>query len=152
MKIYEDQLNNFFVDIFNDILRLEEESLAKGNFKNLSVNEMHVIEAVCDGEKDSSNTMKELSNRLMITASSLTISAKTLEQKGFLIREKDIEDKRKVVVLSTDIARQAYEHHKKFHTDLISSVSGALNKVELAALTLALGTMHKFFKTLKDSR
>ncbi|MEG0306431.1 MAG: MarR family transcriptional regulator [Clostridium sp.] len=149
MTIYEDQLNDFFINIFNDILRLEEESLAKGHFENLSVNEMHVIEAVCDGESNCSNTMKSLSNKLMITASSLTISVKTLEQKGYLTREKDTEDKRKVLVVSTKIAKDAYDHHKEFHRNLIASVSETLNEVELAALTLALGTLHRFFITLK---
>lgn len=151
MNIYEEQLNDFFVNIFNDILHLEEESLKKGNFENLSVNEIHVIEAVCDGEKNGFNTMKQLSNKLMITASSLTIAVKTLEQKGYLIREKDKLDKRKVIVASTNLAKQAYDHHKKFHSDLISSVSGTLNEAELAALTLALGTLHRFFITLKDT-
>lgn len=150
MNIYEQQLNDFFVDIFNDILRLEEESLAKGNFKNLSVNEIHVIEAVCDSEADGTNTMKLLSNKLMITASSLTIAVKTLEQKGYLIRKKDKDDKRKVIVISTDLGNEAYEHHKLFHKDLIASVSETLNEAEMAALTLALGTLHRFFITLKN--
>lgn len=150
MNIYEEQLNHFFVDIFNDILRLEEESLAKGNFKNLSVNEVHVIEAVCHSEANGTNTMKLLSNKLMITASSLTIAVKTLEQKGYLIRTKDTDDKRKVIVVSTDLGNAAYEHHKLFHTDLIASVSKTLNEAEMAALTLALGTLHRFFITLKN--
>lgn len=150
MNIYEQQVNDFFVDIFNDILRLEEESLAKGNFKNLSVNEIHVIEAVCDSEADGTNTMKLLSNKLMITASTLTIAVKTLEQKGYLIRKKDKDDKRKVIVISTDLGNEAYEHHKLFHKDLIASVSETLNEAEMAALTLALGTLHRFFITLKN--
>lgn len=150
MNIYEQQLNDFFVDIFNDILRLEEDSLAKGNFKNLSVNEIHVIEAVCDSESTGTNTMKLLSNKLMITASSLTIAVKTLEQKGYLVREKDKEDKRKVTVASTKLGNEAYEHHKLFHKDLIASVSKTLNEAEMAALTLALGTLHRFFITLKN--
>ncbi|MBE5960304.1 MAG: MarR family transcriptional regulator [Lachnospiraceae bacterium] len=145
MNLYEEQLNHFFVSVFNDILRLEEESLAKGEYKNLSVNEMHVIEAVCDAAKDGTNTMKELSAKLQITASSLTISVKTLEQKGYLIREKSEHDKRKVFVCPTEIAIKAYDHHHAFHEQLIGNVSKTLNEAEMAALTLALGTLHRFF-------
>ncbi len=145
MNLYEEQLNHFFVSVFNDILRLEEESLAKGEYKNLSVNEMHVIEAVCDGMKDGTNTMKELSAKLQITASSLTISVKTLEQKGYLTRMKSEHDKRKVLVCPTEIANKAYEHHRAFHEQLIQNVSKTLNEAEMAALTLALGTLHRFF-------
>ena len=46
MSMYEEQLNTFLVNVFNNILRLEEASLAKGDFRNLSINELHVIEAV----------------------------------------------------------------------------------------------------------
>lgn len=152
MNIYELELNSFFVDVFNDILRLEEESLAKGNFKNLSVNEMHVIEAVCDSESAGTNTMKLLSNKLNITASSLTIAVKTLEQKGYLIRQRDKDDKRKVTVVSTLLGRDAFDNHKVFHKNLITGVSKNLNEAEMAALKLALDTLHKFFITLKTNK
>ena len=42
----EKKINRFLVDVFNDVLRLEEENLARGPHKNLSVSEMHVLEAV----------------------------------------------------------------------------------------------------------
>ena len=149
MNVHEAQLNDFFVSIFNDILRLEEGSLAKGKHKVLSVNEMHVIEAVYNSEREDINTMKELSKRLMITASSLTIAVKTLEQKGYLIRNRAESDKRKVYVCTTEIAKDAYQEHLRFHENLIASVSEQLNEAEIAALTLALGTLHRFFQKLK---
>lgn len=149
MNHYEAQLNEFFVTIFNDILRLEEGSLAKGKHKVLSVNEMHVIEAVYNSEKEDKNTMKELSERLSITASSLTIAVKTLEQKGYLVRNRAESDKRKVYVCTTEIAKDAYQEHYEFHEKLIGSVSDKLNEAEIAALTLALGTLHRFFENLK---
>ncbi len=149
MNVHEAQLNDFFVSIFNDILRLEEGSLAKGKHKVLSVNEMHVIEAVYNSEREDINTMKELSKRLMITASSLTIAVKTLEQKGYLIRNRAESDKRKVYVCTTEIAKDAYLEHLRFHENLIASVSEQLNEAEIAALTLALGTLHRFFQKLK---
>lgn len=148
MTLHEEQLNKFFVEIFNDILRLEEGSLAKGTHKVLSVNEMHVIEAVYLCEENKTNTMKELSSKLMITASSLTIAVKTLEQKGYLVRNKNEQDKRKVYVCTTDVAKDAYKEHHKFHEQLITSVSEQLNDAEIAALTLALGTLHRFFNKL----
>ena len=46
MTQHEAQLNGFLVNVFNDILRLEETSIRKGPCKNLSVSEMHVLEAV----------------------------------------------------------------------------------------------------------
>jgi len=54
----EQKINHFLVDVFNDVLHLEEDSIAKGPYKNLSVSEMHVLEAVQNGER--AETMSEL--------------------------------------------------------------------------------------------
>jgi DNA-binding MarR family transcriptional regulator len=144
MTLQEEQLNHFFVTVFNDILRLEETSLAKGPHKQLSVSEMHVIEAVCNNQEEA-NTMKELSEKLKITASSLTIAVKTLEQKGYLNREKSKTDKRKVYVKPTEIAKVANLEHAKFHKELVSSITKELNETEILSLTTALKTLHHFF-------
>lgn len=145
MTVIEERLNEFFVHVFNDILRLEETSLAKGAHKQLSVSEMHVIEAVCNSQQEESNTMKELSSKLRITASSLTIAVKTLEQKGYLLRKKSELDKRKVYVSATELAKAAYREHAKFHEALVCSISKELKEDELLTLTSALENLHHFF-------
>ena len=146
MTLQEEQLNHFFVHVFNYILHIEEESLSKGKHKDLSMNEMHVIEAVCDCEKEQINTMKELSKRLMITASSLTIAVKCLEQKGYLVRTKAQTDKRKVFVSSTQSGRDAYQEHATFHKALIKSITSVLKEEEIKALTHALENLDHFFR------
>ena len=74
----EQKINSFLVDVFNDVLRLEEDDLARGPYKNLSVSEMHVLEAVDSAA--GGETMRELAARLRVTASTLTVAVKTLEQ------------------------------------------------------------------------
>jgi len=143
--MYEEQLNTFLVNVFNNILRLEEASLAKGDFRNLSINELHVIEAVYESLDDNLNSMAEIANRLMVTASTLTTSVKTLEQKGYLIRTKMPTDKRKVMVTPTPLSEKAYKKHKEFHKDLVASVSKELSDEEMSALTQALCTLDNFF-------
>ena len=44
-------INDFLVKVFNEILKHEQIAL-EGYSKNLSIREMHVIEAVFDGEKE----------------------------------------------------------------------------------------------------
>ena len=39
------QLNDFLVNLFNDILRIEEHCLSSNEFKNLSIKEIHIIDA-----------------------------------------------------------------------------------------------------------
>ncbi|MDF2474138.1 MAG: transcriptional regulator, MarR family [Anaerocolumna sp.] len=148
MNRNEEQLNNFLVELFNDILRLEETSLAKGEFSNLSISEMHVIDAVYEGTVEGYNTMTEIANRLMITASTLTTSVKTLEKKGYLERTKLSSDKRKVIVIPTDLAKKAYESHQQFHKDMVQVITKELSSEELSTLAHVLRTLHKFFKKL----
>ena len=141
------ELNTFLVNVFNDILHLEEASLLKGESTNLSISEMHVINAVYEGYQDGSNTMTEIATKLMVTASTLTTSVKTLEQKGYLLRAKLPADKRKVIVTPTPLSEKPYLSHKQFHNALVNSVSQELTCEELSALTLALSKLHRYFTT-----
>ena len=65
----EDVLNSLLVDLFNDILKIEGSVLKAGEFSDLSVTEMHIIEAIgCDREM----TMTEVARDLEITVGTLT--------------------------------------------------------------------------------
>lgn len=146
MNAAEQKINRFLVDVFNDVLHLEEESIAKGPYKNLSVSEMHVLEAVQKGGR--SETMSELAARLRVTASTLTVAVKTLEQKGFLQRLRDSADKRKVTVRLTPQAETALQSHAAFHERLIAQVSQKLTDAQMEALSNMLSELHGFFTTL----
>ena len=40
------EINSFLVTIFNDVLMIEEKTLQSSRFKDVSIKEMHTIEAV----------------------------------------------------------------------------------------------------------
>lgn len=150
MTQHEAQLNGFLVNVFNDILRLEEASIRKGPCKNLSVSEMHVLEAV---EKASASTpggagMAEVAAQLSITSGTLSVAVKTLEQKGYLARARGSRDKRRVTVTLTQAARPALESHATFHEMLVARASARLSEAEIAALSTALASLHTFFTEL----
>ena len=143
----ERKINSFLVDVFNDVLRLEEDDLAKGPYKNLSVSEMHVLDAVncaAGGE-----TMRELAARLRVTASTLTVAVKTLEAKGYLVRRRPDEDRRKVIVGLTDSARAALARHAAFHEQLIHQVSDRLTDRQMDQLADPLRQIHGFFSNIQ---
>ena len=143
----EQQINRFLVEVFNDVLHLEEASLADGPCKNLSVTELHVLEAVqqCSGDEPSMST---LAARLRITASTLTVAVKTLEKKGYLVRARCQDDKRRVTVHLTEQASAALAHHATFHEKLIEGVSGHLTEQQMQDLVRALNSLHTFFTGL----
>ena len=46
MRKIEDILNKLLVQLFNDILQIEEKSLKNTQFTDLSITEIHTIEAI----------------------------------------------------------------------------------------------------------
>ena len=65
MKGSRAELNRFLVEVFDEILKTEEESLA-GSFSDLSLRELHLIEEVCRAEdeaRDNREILKTLSDQ-----------------------------------------------------------------------------------------
>ena len=69
MRKIEDILNKLLVQLFNDILQIEEKSLKNTQFTDLSITEIHTIEAI---GLDRSRTMGEIAHDLRITVGTLT--------------------------------------------------------------------------------
>ena len=148
MNDSQTQLNRFLVEVFHDVLRLEEQSLTKGKFQNLSVSEMHVIEAVVNGQAENKAGMAALAAKLQVSAGTLTIAVKTLEQKGYLLRCKTSADRRRVTVAATPLGQAAFDAHQAFHHQLIDAVAQQLPPRQLNSLASALSTLHHFFDKL----
>ena len=70
-----DVLNTLLVDLFNDILKIEASVLKEGEFNDLSVTEMHIIEAI---GLDREMTMTEVARDLEITVGTLTTAINRL--------------------------------------------------------------------------
>lgn len=138
-------INNFLVEAFNEILKSEEISLNK-EYKNLSVKEMHVIEVVCEGEKTGDNMANILARKLKVTAGTLTTAVSQLEKKGYLVRERDANDKRIVRITSTDSGKKAQEYHRQFHEKMVNAIIDKLDDEETAVLVKALGNVTEFFR------
>ncbi|MEG2436025.1 MAG: MarR family transcriptional regulator [Ruthenibacterium sp.] len=147
MTAQEAQLNTFLVDVFNDILRLEDASVRK-SCKNLSVSELHVLSAAAACAANGNAGMAEIAAQLGVTASTLTASVKTLEHKGYLLRTRDGKDKRRVSVTLTDLAQPVLACHNAFHEKMVAQVTQHLDDAQLAAFGTALTILHTHFKTM----
>ena len=144
----EMRLNTFLVGIFADILRLEERSLSHGAHKNLSVSEMHLLDAARAASSDPPLTMAVLASRVGVSAGSLTVAVKALEQKGYLLRTKSEADRRQVLVTLTDKAVTACGAHQKFHQEMVAQVAERLTEPQLSALAGALDALNDYFSSL----
>lgn len=127
MNDYEKKVNELLLDIFDKILVTEEKALSKGNFKDLSVAEMHTLEGV---GLYSSRTMSETAATLGVTTGTLTVAVDRLVRKGYIERRRDPGDRRVVRIQLTKKGKLAYRMHNKFHTLLVDRLTDPLNEKE----------------------
>ena len=136
-------LNELLVKMFNDILKIEERALRAGEFTDLTVTEMHIIEAIgIEKEK----TMSEIANELDITVGTLTTAINRLIKKEYVNRRRIEEDRRVVLVMLTDNGKRAFESHAKFHSDMIKGVLNGLETEEEVILVRSLKKLVTFFE------
>ena len=138
-------LNLFLTDTFHTILKAEEIALSR-QCPDLSIKEIHVIEAVCHMEETGDNRASSIAQQLAVTAGTLTVSLNTLEKKGYIQREKDKNDKRIVRVTPTGKGITVNEIHRVFHDEMVQSVLSVLPANEVPVLVQALDSISTFFR------
>ena len=141
-------LNDFFVHVFNKILVWEERALTQVGARDLSVKELHVLEAVHDLTAQAHNTMTAIAEALSIRVSSLTTAVNTLVRKGYLTRGGEPGDRRVIRVRLTDKGEQANALHSQFHARMIDSATQGLTEQELDALIQSLKNLSAFFQDM----
>ena len=100
MNSYE-TVNDVLVKLFNEIMDVEERALITSEYKDISVNDMHVIEAI--GIREPKN-MSTVARAVSVTVGTLTIAINHLVKKGYVERSRSEEDRRVVLVsLSEDM-------------------------------------------------
>lgn len=142
-----DTLNVFFVDTFNKILSLEEQTLLKSSIENLSVKELHIIEAVSILQRDKKNTMTEIAAKVGITVGALTTAVNVLVKKEYLSRKRSEKDRRVVRIYLTEKGMRAEMHHRIFHENMISDVGEVLSEEGMENLIITLNQLMAFFDT-----
>lgn len=88
-------LNDVLVNLFRDIMELEEQAIITQEYQDITNNDMHVIEAIGVGEPKNMSTIAKL---LSVTVGTLTIAMNSLVKKGYVIRERGKEDRRVVYI------------------------------------------------------
>ena len=140
-------INDTLVKLFNEILDLEEVALRTEDFKDITNNDMHIIEAIGLGE---GNNMSTIAKKLSITVGSLTTSMNSLVKKQYAIRVRSKEDRRVVYIQLTEKGVEAYKKHEQFHHNLTEEVVKSLDETELPVLLKALGALSSFFRELRE--
>lgn len=136
------KINHALVNLIHEIWDQEGKAIITEEFKDLTNNEMHVIEAVGLGE---GKNMSSIARELKITVGSLTTAMNSLVKKQYVERRRSKEDRRVVFVRLTEKGRKAYLHHEEYHRQMVQAILDRLDEGELAVLIKTLDALTGFF-------
>ena len=136
MNSYE-TVNDVLVKLFNEIMDVEERALITSEYKDISVNDMHVIEAIGIREPKNMSTVAR---------------AVSVVKKGYVERSRSEEDRRVVLVSLSEKGEKAYFHHRMFHEKMVMEILDGMDEKETEVLTGALTKLQKFFRTYGNEK
>jgi len=139
------QLNTLLVYLFNNALDFERRYVNNSEFKDISVNDMHILDAI---GMNASNNMSTVAKKVGVTVGTLTIAVNNLVKKGYVIRTRSAVDKRVVLISLSPKGVRAYQHHEKFHQIMIEAMREGLNNEECETLIKALKRLDEHFAGL----
>ena len=142
-------INNLLVNLINEIWELEEKAIITEEFKDLTNNDMHVIEAIGLGD---GNNMSSIAKKLNITVGSLTTAMNSLVNKKYVERRRSEEDRRVVFVKLTDRGVKAYRHHEDYHRQMTRAILDKLDEAEIPVLVKTLDALSEFFTGYSKNR
>ncbi|MBD5491458.1 MAG: MarR family transcriptional regulator [Lachnospiraceae bacterium] len=136
-------LNEVLVKLFRDINTLEERAIRTEEYRDVTTNDMHVMEAI---GPDEAKNMTRVAKELEVTTGTLTISVNSLVKKGYVDRTRSEEDRRVVLISLSGKGRKAYFHHRRFHEEMINAILRELSEEEQRVLEQALFKLTRFFR------
>ena len=145
MKPLEEQLNDLIVDAYRSILRVEETILKRSDNIDLSINEMHMLEAVGKG-KNKPKTISEIAEDLGITLPSVTVAINKLVKKGYVEKLRGEEDGRIVYVTLTKQGKKIDSVHRYFHESMVRSIISGMSEQEQQVLYQGILKLDLFLK------
>ena len=140
-------LNEVLVNLFNDIMDIEQKAIITPEFKDITNNDMHVIDAIGVGTP---KNMSSIARELSVTVGTLTIAMNSLVKKGYVVRERSSEDRRVVYISLSEKGKKAYEHHASFHRQMIQGVMEELDGKELEVLVKTLKHLNSWFRQVQQ--
>jgi DNA-binding MarR family transcriptional regulator len=143
-----ENLNNLLVELYNSVIKIEEQTISSASCMNLSINEIHLIEAIAKDVAigDAGKTISEISEIMKVTLPSITLAINKLVKKGYAEKRKSDTDGRVVHVTLTKRGEKVNRIHKYFHNRMVKAATQNLNDDELNAIVKGANQLIDFMK------
>lgn len=135
-------LNRLISGALNDMPKSEQTAIKSSGFDDVSVNEVHTVDAIGILPK----TMSNVAEKLGITMGTLTVAVNHLVVKGYVNKVRNEKDRRVFLLSLTERGRELFKAHQKFHFDLAKSLIVALSDYEADMFIEALSCLNQFLK------
>lgn len=143
MDSFEQELNKLLVDTYRSILKVEESTIKNSKTLDLSISEMHMLEAIAKHENGV--TISDIAQELDITLPSVTVAVNKLQKKGYVEKLKSADDARKVNIALTRLGKKVNAAHQYFHEQMTKDISKAFSKEEKSVLLKGISKLNDFF-------
>lgn len=142
MDAYE-SFHEILLNLFHEIMEMEQRAMITEEFKDISNNDMHIIEVIGNGEP---KNMSTVARGLKVTVGTLTIAINNLVKKGYVDRVRSMNDRRVVLISLSNKGLMAYAHHQSFRKNMIEATLNGLSAEESKILVKALVNLRNYFE------
>ena len=140
-----EQINGALVNVFNNVVWIEEASLRESKFNDITIKDMHTIAAISMYE---TRTVSQVAEMVHLTPSAMTSVIDKLVKKGYVERRRDDEDRRVVHLVLTHSGRTVFRAHEAFHRGMAHSLFDSLSDDEAAAVRKAVINLQEYLHEL----
>ncbi len=146
MDTSAEQLSDILLQMYKNVIHLEENAQKNLNSRiNLTVGEIHFLEAVASGGKEG-RTISELAELLDITKPSVTVAVNKFEKKGVVERLHSQKDGRSVHVVLTHYGSTINAYYQYFRRRMVKKIHVGLTDQEKEFLVKAFNKINIYFK------
>lgn len=141
MNKEENTISAQLIDIFGNVMKMEQETINRESQERLSMTEIHTIAAA--GMEEFSS-MSEIAGKLHVTVGTLTVGMNNLVKKGYVERFKSERDRRIVKVGLTKKGKEIYRIHEAFHRKLGRTLIKGMTEAEKKVVRNAVANLEEF--------
>jgi len=145
MDEFSQELNQLLVSTYRDVGKLEEGMLHSVSGVELSIGEMHLLEAIGEN-KEKGLLVCELAQRMELTPPTVTVAINKLAYKGYVQKTRSTLDKRSVIVTLTRMGRKVNAAHRYFHEQMVRSIKKHLTAPEREGLLHGMRSLNAYFR------
>lgn len=136
-------INDALEKIYADILWIEEKELRKSNFNDITIKELHAINAISMYEHQ---TASQVAKNLHLSPGTLTSTVDRLCKKGYVERIRQDSDRRVIRLGLTRKGRLVFRAHEAFHQMMVKSFLKGLDENETATIEKSIRNLEEFLK------